>query len=92
MTTTSITLQQFEAIDGLFNHCLKRPSIEQCMKHGRETVTRMYFRPEWKLLDACVDAVGLDAVNAFPSTIDCAASLLTDCLLGRVDVLDLEAA
>jgi hypothetical protein len=89
---TAITLSQFETIDGLFQACLNRPELETCMKHGREATQRMWFRPEWMLLDALVDALDLDYVNSFGSTIDCAAQVLTDALLGRCDVLDVEAA
>jgi len=88
-----ITLHQFETIDGLFRHCLHaRPSLEQCLKYDRATATRMYFTPEWKLLDACIEAIGYDAANAFPSTIDCAASILTDAMLGKLNVVDGVAA
>lgn len=90
-----ITIQQFEQIDGLFNACLRRPDLEQVMAHPQssaEYAREVYFRPEWKLFDACVDTIGREAADAFPSAIDCAAHLLTDCLLGKVDVLDREAA
>lgn len=88
----AITLQQFESIDGLFRACLNRPALEQCMKYGRKTATRMYFTPEWKLFDACVDAIGYSAANEFSCAVDCAASILTDAMLGKVEVRDLEAA
>lgn len=90
-----ITLCQFEQIDGLFNHCLRRPALERVMAHplaSREYVNEVYFRPEWKLLDACVEAVGLDYANSFPSAIDAAATILTDCLTGNLEVVDVEAA
>ncbi len=90
----SITLRQFEQIDGLFNACLRRPEIEAVMAHpnaSRDYLRNVYFRPEWELTDACVDAIGLEAFEAYASAIDCAAHILTDCLLGKVEVLD-EAA
>lgn len=86
-----ITLSQFEQIDGLFNHCLHRPELEQVMAHplaSREYVTEAYFRPEWKLLDACVEAKGLDYVDGFASTIEAAATILIDCLTGALHVAD----
>lgn len=94
--TTTITLTQFETIDGLFNACLHRPALEAVMRHplaSADYMRSVYFRPEWELLDACIDAIGYDAANAFPCTIDAAASILTDCLIGKIDVVDmLEAA
>lgn len=95
MTTATITLQQFEQIDGLFNACLYRPDLERVMAHplaSAEYLREVYHRPEWKLFDACVEVIGLDAAQAFPSAIDCAAAILTDCLTGKVEVLDMEAA
>lgn len=89
-----ITLTQFEQIDGLFNACLRRPDIEAVMAHplaSRDYVRNVYFRPEWELTDACVDAIGLEAFEVFASATDCAAHLLTDCLTGKVEVLDVEA-
>ena len=90
-----ITLQQFEQIDGLFQACLNRPSLEAVMAHplaSQDYLRTVYFRPEWELLDACIEAIGYDAANAFPSTIDCAASILTDALTGKVEVLDMQVA
>jgi hypothetical protein len=91
-----ITLQQFEQIDGLFNACLRRPAIEQVMAHplaSRDYVRNVYFRPEWELTDVCVEVVGLNAFNEYASAVDCAAHILTDCLTGKTDVVDmLEAA
>ena len=86
-----ITLQQFEQIDGLFQACLNRPSLEAVMAHplaSQDYLRTVYFRPEWELLDACIEAIGYDAANAFPSTIDCAAFILTDALTGKVEVID----
>jgi len=92
----SITLAQFENIDGLFNACRYRPALEAVMSHPlalADYMRSVYFRPEWELLDACIDAIGYDAANAFPCAIDAAASILTDCLVGKIDVVDmLEAA
>lgn len=85
----SITLQQFETIDGLFNAFLRRPDLDDdLMQLGGDYVREVYFLPEWKLFDACIDAIGYDAANAFPSTIDCAANILTDCYIGMCDVVD----
>lgn len=90
-----ITLRQFEQIDGLFQACLNRPALEAVMAHplaSQDYLRTVYFRPEWELLDACIEAIGYDASNAFASTIDCAASIVTAGLLGTIEVLDEEAA
>lgn len=90
-----ITLQQFEQIDGLFRACLNRPALEAVMAHpfaSQDYLRTVYFRPEWELLDACIEAIGYEAANAFASTVDCAASILTDSLTGKVEVLDMQAA
>lgn len=86
-----ITLSQFETIDGLFRSCLARPALESVVDHPYATadyIRTIHFRPEWMLTDALVDAIGLDAVQAAPSAVQCAAELLTDCLLCKVDVVD----
>lgn len=88
---TNITLQQFEQIDGLFNHCLRRPAIERVMAHplaSRDYVRNVYFRPEWELEDACVDAMGLEYVQGFASAIDAAAEILTRALTSATFVQD----
>ena len=93
--TNAITLEQFEQIDGLFNACLHRPELEQIIAHPYATgeyLRRVYFRPEWELMDACVDAIGLTASQDFASAIDCAAHILTDCLTGKMETIDRRAA
>lgn len=90
-----ITLSQFEQIDGLFRSCLARPALESVIGHplaSRDYIRDTYFRPEWKLTDALVEALGLDAVQGALSVVDCAAELLTGCLLCTVDVIDEEAS
>jgi len=92
---TQITLAQFERIDGLFNDCLRRPQIEDVMAHPyatRDYLRTVFFAPEWKLFDACVDAIGYPAASAYTSATECAAELLTACLIGKVETLDVEAA
>lgn len=91
-----ITLRQFEQINELFNECLHRIPLERLIQSqlaSRDHITEVYFRPEWKLLDACVEAVGLDYADGFASAIDCAAAILTGCMLCAVEIIDeLEAA
>ena len=91
-----ITLRQFEQINGLFNACLHRIPVERLIQSplaSRDYITEVYFRPEWKLLDACVDAMGLDYSDSFGSAIDCAAAILTGCMVCTIEIVDeLEAA
>ena len=92
---TTISLHQFEQIDGLFNACLRRPALEAVMAHpqaSQEYVRSVYFRPEWSLEAALTDAIGFEAVQDAASIVGCAAKLLTDCMMGKVSVLDAEAA
>lgn len=70
----SITLAQFEQIDGLYSHILRMGDFETCAD------PRAWISASNRLLDACIDAIGLDAVNAFASAEECAADLLTRCL------------
>lgn len=94
MTYASITLCQFEQIDDLFRACLRRPEIEAVIAHplaSGEYIRTVYYRPEWALFDACVDALGYEAASAFSSATACAAALLTECLTGVRDVTDTNA-
>lgn len=91
--TNAITLEQFEKINDLFNACLRRPDLEKIMAHPQTTdARRAYFRPEWELMDACVDAIGFEASQDFASATDCAATILTNCLTGKMETIDREAA
>jgi len=91
-----ITLCQFEQINELFNACRHRIPLERLIQSPlstRDYITEVYFRPEWKLLDACVDAMGLNYADGFASAIDCAAAILTGCMLCTIDIVDeMEAA
>lgn len=86
-----LTLQQFEQIDGLLSALRFRPSLEALIAQSarRAEVTDCYFRPEWRLLDACVEAIGLEAALGYPSTEECASAIVLGALL--TDVVD-EAA
>lgn len=86
-----ITLQQFEQIDNLFQACLNRPTFDAVMANplaSQDYLRTVYFRPEWELLDVCIEVIGYNAANAFASTVECAASILTDALTGKMDVVD----
>lgn len=86
-----ITLAQFEQINELFNACRHRIPLERLIQSphsSRAHITEVYFRPEWKLLDACVEAMGLDYADGFAGAIDCAAAILTGCMLCTIDIVD----
>ncbi|KKW92656.1 hypothetical protein [Sphingobium chungbukense] len=70
----SITLQQFEKIDGLYASILRMGNFETCAD------PRGYIQASNRLLDACIDAVGYDAACEFPSAEECAAAIVTRCL------------
>jgi hypothetical protein len=76
---TSITLAQFEAIDGALNGTFRASDMEAA-------------RAESRLFDALIDALGYSAASAIPSLTEYAADLVTACLTGRVETLDVEAA
>ena len=83
MTTPTYTLAQFEKIDELVSACLRRPAIEDVMSHplaSREYANEVYFRPEWRLFDACAEVMGLAVVQHFPSATEAAADFVTRCL------------
>lgn len=87
-----ITLHQFEQIDGLMSAVLRRPALEEVMPLGREETVQQFFLPEWMLFDKLVDVMGLAYVDDFASALDCAAFVVTQCLLCQIEVLDQEAA
>ena len=81
-----ITLSQFEQIDGLMASLLRTGPFETCDD------PRAYVRAENHLYDALIDGVGRDYADSFPSTLEAAAAVVTDGLLGVLTVLDEEAA
>jgi hypothetical protein len=80
------TLTQFEQIEGLFTQLTRMGDFEACAD------PRGYIRISNRLFDACVDAIGYAAADAFASAEECAANILTDCWTGKVEVVDVEAA
>lgn len=70
------TLAQFETIDGLLSAFLNRPEPDWA---SRASVTD-WMRHEWRLYDACVDVLGLAAVQSFSSAADCAVDFVTRCM------------
>lgn len=82
----ALTLHQFEQIDGLMASLLRMGPFEDCAD------PRAYIRTENRLLDACIDAVGLAYANDFACGLECAAHIVTGGLLGTIQVIDVEAA
>lgn len=82
-----ITLIQFERIDARLSGLLRMGPFETC------EWPRGYITASNRLFDACVDAIGLAAADAFASAEECAASIVTGGLLGTIEIVDeLEAA
>lgn len=79
-----ITLTQFEQIDGLMSSLLRAGPCEACAD------PRDYIRTENRLLDACIDTLGLAFVDAYASALECAADVVARALLGTIEVLDAE--
>ncbi|CAB5222975.1 hypothetical protein UFOVP368_47 [uncultured Caudovirales phage] len=81
-----ITLTQFERIDGLMTDLLRAGSFEACAD------PRGYIRTSNRLLDACIDALGMAFVDGYADALDCAADVVARSLLGTIEVLDEVAA
>lgn len=81
---TTITLEQFEDIDGFMADLLRMGSFETCDD------PRGYIRTENMLFDYCVDATSFAFVNDFASALECAAHIVTQGLLGLIVVVDRE--
>lgn len=81
-----ITLHQFEQIDGLMASLLRMGEFETCAD------PRDYIRTSNCLLDACIDATSYDYANDFASSLECAAFIVSQGLLGLIVVVDEEDA
>lgn len=82
----TISLIQFEQIDGLMSSILRMGPFSTCAD------PRAYIRAENRLLDACIDAMGRAYVDDFASGLECAAHIIAQGLLGTLEVVDREAA
>jgi hypothetical protein len=71
----SITLSQFERIDGLLSKQLSAGPFETCADPHE------YIRTSNRLFDACIDAMGFVYMDQFASAEDCAAAIVTTALL-----------
>jgi len=71
----TISLQQFERIDGLLSSLLRMGEFEACAD------PRAYIATSNRLFDACVDAMGFAWTNDFASAEEAAATVVTTALL-----------
>jgi hypothetical protein len=71
----SITLYQFECIDGLLSKQLRAGLFETCDD------PHQYIKNSNRLFDACIDAMGFVYMDQFASAEDCAAAIVTTALL-----------
>lgn len=76
---TTITLGQFEAIDGA------RSAMLRCLPHEEA-------RAESRLFSALIGALGFNTANDIPDVGEYADELVAACLLGCVEVEDVHAA
>lgn len=81
----TITLAQFERIDGLMASLLHAGQFETCAD------PRGYIRTENRLFDALVEALGLPFADDFASPLECAAHVVAGALIGTFEVVDAEA-
>lgn len=74
-TDMTITLSQFERIDGLLTKQIRAGQFETCAD------PRQYIITSNILLDACADALGREFTERYASAEDCAAAIVTQALL-----------
>lgn len=87
-----ITLTQFEQIDGLRN-CARRDLNRRSHVHGqplRPLLTEAQHQS--RLFDALIAILGYGVASEIPDLEEYADTLITDCLIGKVAVLDEVAA
>lgn len=77
-----VSLTQFEQIDSLLGSLLRMGPFETCAD------PRGYIRTSNRLLDACIDAMGMDWVNDFAEIEEAAAMVVTLGLTDREFVTD----
>ena len=88
---TQITLAQFERIDGLRNRA-RHDANSRSHIHGqpiRPLLTEVQHQS--RLFDALIDAVGYANACEIEVLEEYADDLITACLTGRVETLDVEA-
>lgn len=88
----TITLHQFEQIDGLRSSILRMGDIDALIAAENGAAVRDFIRASNRLLDACIDAIGYEAASAFVSAEACADDLIARSLLSASFVVDEVAA
>lgn len=78
----TITLAEFERIDTLLSQLLRAGPFETCAD------PRGYIQDNNRLLDACIDAMGVAYCFPFASAEDCAAAIVATALLSSSFVRD----
>lgn len=78
----AITLHQFEQIDSLMADLLRMGPFETCAD------PRGYIRATNILHDTLIDVFGYDAGDIYACTLDWAADVVAQALLGQIEVLD----
>ena len=88
----TITLQQFETIDGLRNAARRDANRTNHITGQpiRPLVTEAQHQS--RLFDALIDLLGYQTANEIPDLEEYADNLIIDCLIGKVNVFDREAA
>jgi hypothetical protein len=71
----TITLSQFERIDGLLTKQLRAGPFETCADPHE------YIRNSNRLFDLCIEAMGFAYMDQFSSAEHCAAAIVTEALL-----------
>lgn len=71
----SITISQFERIDGLLTKQLRAGPFETCADPHE------YIRNSNRLFDACIETMGFAYMDQFSSAEHCAAAIVTQGLL-----------
>ena len=84
----AITLEQFERIDGL-RDAARRDANARSHIHGQPI--RPLFNEaqhESRLFDALIDVLGYGTASEIPVLEEYADRLITDCLIGKIEVID----
>ena len=88
----SITLAQFERIDGLRN-AARRDLTRRSHIHGQPILPLANeAQHQSRLFDALIETLGYSVASKIDVLEDFADDLITACLVGRVETLDVEAA
>jgi hypothetical protein len=88
----ALTLTQFETLDGLRNYA-RTDANRVSHIHGQPI--RALHTDAWhqsRLFDALIEVLGYQAASDIADIEAFADDLITDCLIGKVEVIDLQVA